>query len=139
MATNGAKPDAGESSQSSSARYANGDSKKAVARVNPPVAKPTRKDIDATFSRFGALIHASNRPLPNRFGDGREPTKQDDKQTGILEDLEALRKGGFLIESAQTLRMALKSAKKGGPVDDKTMIVSMSQFLPYGQIANNST
>ena len=100
----------------------NGPVSKDVLRINPPVAKPTRKEVDATFAKFAQLINASNRPLPNRFGDGRDvsATEHED-MTGIRADIAALRRGGYIIESIQTLWMALRG--KGAPADDKTMIV----------------
>ncbi|KAL7269861.1 hypothetical protein RUND412_007453 [Rhizina undulata] len=90
----------------------------------PPVAKLTRKQLDKTFAQFSALIHASNRPVPNRYGDGRErATSADEKKTGIIDDIKVLRQGGFLLESIQTLHMLLKGKLNGGPIDDKTMIM----------------
>lgn len=90
-------------------------------RVSPPVGKPTRKDVDATFSRFASLIHASNRPLPNRYG--TDISEHDEAQTGIMTDIKALRQNGFLKESIGTLLTAAKNKREGGPTDDKTMIM----------------
>jgi linoleate 10R-lipoxygenase len=95
----------------------------APIKVTPPVAQPTRKEVEATFEKFAALIHASNRPLPHRYGDGRTE-KEDDQTTGIRNDIAVLRKGGFLRESLQTIWMTVQNKRRGGPVDDKTMIVS---------------
>ncbi|KAI5788727.1 heme peroxidase [Pyronema domesticum] len=94
----------------------------APIKVNPPVAKPTRKEVEATFEKFASLIHASNRPLPHRYGDGRTE-KEDDQTTGIRNDIAVLRKGGFLMESLQTIWMVVQNKRRGGPVDDKTMIM----------------
>jgi hypothetical protein len=96
----------------------------AVPRVNPPVGKPSRKDVEATFSKFATLIRASNRPLPHRYGDGRKESEDDEVRTGVRADIVALRKDGFLKESLETLVMFANGRRKGGPVDDKTMIVS---------------
>ncbi|KAI5806988.1 heme peroxidase [Geopyxis carbonaria] len=134
MASNGSKasscphiPEGQSSSRASSnTPLSNGNTtiEKAPKRPNPPVAKPTRKELDDTFSKFASLIHASNRPLPNRYGDGRDrKTEYDQKQTGIREDIKALRKGGFLMDSIKTLHLALQTKKKGGPTDDKTMLM----------------
>lgn len=94
------------------------------AKPPPPVAKPTRAAVDSTFEQFANLLHASNRPLPNRFGDGQDQRPPEVKQTGVLTDIKTLRRGGFFWESVGTLWTLLKQKKKGGPVDDKTMIVS---------------
>jgi len=94
------------------------------AKPPPPVAKPTRAAVDSTFEQFANLLHASNRPLPNRFGDGKDRGPPEVKQTGILTDINTLRRGGFFWESVGTLRDLLKQKIKGGAVDDKTMIVS---------------
>jgi len=94
------------------------------AKPPPPVAKPTRAAVDSTFEQFANLLHASNRPLPNRFGDGKDQRPPEVKQTGLLTDINTLRRGGFFWESVGTLRDLLKQKIKGGAVDDKTMIVS---------------
>jgi len=99
-------------------------SNSATPRVNPPVGKPSRKDVEATFAKFASLIRASNRPLPHRYGDGRKESEDDGVHTGIRADIAALRKDGFLKESIETLVMFANGRRKGGPVDDKTMIVS---------------
>ena len=89
---------------------------------NPPVGAPKRKDVDDTFSKFASVIHAANRPLPNRYGYGQEGGVEQE-QTGYLKDFAELRRGGFLLESAGTLWEQSTHARKGGPTDDKTMIV----------------
>ncbi|KAF8249495.1 heme peroxidase [Wilcoxina mikolae CBS 423.85] len=128
MASNGSKAttsaaaEASSSRTSSNAPLTNRPTSKTVARINPPVGKPTRKDIDATFTKFAALIHASNRPLPNRYGDGRDDP-DDEKLTGIRHDIMVLRRGGFMMESLHTLWNTLQNKRKGGPTDDKTMIM----------------
>lgn len=123
-------PASGSQTASNSINGANGTTgfktagpvSKNAARVNPPVAKPTRKEVDATFAKFASLINASNRPLPHRFGDGRdESASEPETMTGYIQDIAALRQGGYIIESIQTLWMALGG--KGKPADDKTMIV----------------
>jgi linoleate 10R-lipoxygenase len=132
MASNGSKAtssagaEASSSRTSSNAPLTNQSSSKSVARANPPVGKPTRKDVDATFAKFANLIHASNRPLPNRYGDGRDGSlnPDHDQRTGIRNDIMVLRRGGFTRESIQTLWEVLHNKRKGGPTDDKTMIVN---------------
>lgn len=100
-------------------------SKSKQKKKSPPLAKKqTRKDVDDTFSKFASLIHASNRPIPNRYGDGRDHDADEVKRTGLRQDIKALRKGGFLGESLKTIRMYLAHAREGGAVDDKTMLVS---------------
>lgn len=94
----------------------------------PPIAKQTRKDVDSVFEQFSSLISASNRPIPDRFGNGA--VVPEDKKTGILTDIGALRRGGFLLESISTLYAVLQQNRKGGPVDDKGMIVSRFS-LPF--------
>lgn len=88
----------------------------------PPLAKQTRKDVDSSFDKFSALINASNRPLPNRYGNGTDRSPESE-QTGIWTDISTLRKGGFLLESVATLWQLVQQKRRGGPVDDKTMIV----------------
>lgn len=88
----------------------------------PPLGKQTRKDVDSSFEQFAAVIQASNRPLPNRYGNG-SINLTEDKKTGIWTDIGALRQGGFLLESISTLYALVQQKKKGGPVDDKSMIV----------------
>ena len=101
----------------------NGAGKHSVpAAVTPPVAKPTRKNGDTALTKLVALDRAANRPLPNRFGDGRGEADPP-AATGIRHDIATLRKGGFLAESIRTLSMFLKGKLKGGLTDDKTMIV----------------
>lgn len=113
----------GHSNGASKGNKSNNQKKKA-----PPVAKkPTRKDVDNTFSKFASLIHAANRPIPNRYGDGRDHDAVEEKKTGLRQDIKALRKGGFLGESLKTIRMYLAHAREGGPVDDKTMLVCFSR------------
>lgn len=87
----------------------------------PPLAKQTRKDVDSVFEQFSSLIQASNRPLPNRFGNG--DVVPEEKRTGIFTDIGVLRRGGFLLESISTLYAVFQQQKKGGPVDDRRMIV----------------
>jgi hypothetical protein len=95
----------------------------------PPVAKPTRETVDSTFDQFSNLLHASNRPLPNRFGDGKDHRPPPEKKTGVLLDIATLRAGGFFWESVGTLRDFLKGKLAGGPTDDRTMIVSLFGFF----------
>ena len=98
---------------------------KTVQRSTIKPKKPTKQDLDHTFAQLSTLIHASGRPVPGRYGDGRERKPSDEEeQTGILTDLRVLKKGGFLSESVGTIWMLLRGKMKGGPIDDKTMIVS---------------
>lgn len=94
----------------------------------PPLAKQTRKDVDSAFEQFSSLIRASNRPLPNRFGNG--DVVPEEKRTGIFTDIGVLRRGGFLLESISTLYAVFQQHKKGGPVDDRRMIVCCSNLPP---------
>lgn len=97
----------------------------------PPVAKPTRKDVDSSFKQFASLIEASNRPLPDRYGGASLIPLE--KRTGIFTDIGVLRKGGFLLESISTLYAVYKQHKKGGPTDDRRMIVRCfnTYLLPH--------
>ncbi|KAI5837020.1 heme peroxidase [Morchella snyderi] len=88
----------------------------------PPLARQTRKDVDSSFDKFSALINASNRPLPNRYGNGTDRAEEAE-QTGIWTDISTLRKGGFLLESVATLWQLVQQKRRGGPVDDKIMIM----------------
>jgi linoleate 10R-lipoxygenase len=93
--------------------------------------KPNRNDVEDTFKKFASLIHASNRPLPHRYGSGQAgsgPAEQE--MTGIGHDLSVLRKDGFLLESLKTIWDFASDKIKGDPVDDKTMIVSIA--VPSG-------
>jgi hypothetical protein len=123
MAANGSKAGTWESSSTS-----------VTPQVNPPVAKkvkPTRSDVENTFKKFASLIHASNRPLPHRYGSGQDGTgPAEQEMTGLRHDLSVLRKNGFLFESLQTIWEFASGKIKGDPVDDKTMIVSIS--VPNG-------
>lgn len=87
----------------------------------PPIAKQSRKDVDSAFEQISSVIHASNRPLPNRYGNGA--VTQEEKKTGILTDIATLRQGGFILETIATLYAVIQQHRKGGPVDDKNMIV----------------
>lgn len=100
----------------------------------PPVGKPTREDVDSTFKQFASLIEASNRPLPDRYGGAA--LIPEEKRTGIFTDIGVLRRGGFLLESISTLYAVYKQHKKGGPTDDRRMIVRCSNlsFIPYTSI-----
>lgn len=90
----------------------------------PPLSKQTRKDVDSAFDQFSSLIAASNRPLPNRYGNGSVKSIAEDQLTGYWTDIATLRKGGFILESISALWEYVSHQRKGGPVDDKTMIVS---------------
>jgi len=125
---NGSNTPTVPASKSIDPRHSASNRNTAVARVNPPVGKPSRKEVEATFTKFASLIHASNRPLPHRYGDGKSAAEEEE-QTGIRADLTALRKGGFLKESIETLLMFAKGKWKGGPTDDKTMIVCIHSHL----------
>ncbi|PWW77608.1 heme peroxidase [Tuber magnatum] len=127
--TNGTNDAAQGRSNGCSNGASNGVSKaktsKSAARAKPPppVAKPTRAAVDNTFEQFANLLHASNRPLPNRSGDGKDQRPPEVKQTGVLTDINTLRRAGFFWESVGTLWDVLKGKVKGGLVDDKTMIM----------------
>lgn len=97
-------------------------------KPSPPLSKQTRKDVDSSFEQFAAVIQASNRPLPNRYGNG-SINLTEDKKTGIWTDIGALRQGGFLLESISTLYALVNQKRQGGPVDDKTMIVCYLNYL----------
>ena len=72
--------------------------------------------------------------MPNKYGDGRDRASDDDAvHTGVLSDIGALKKQGILLESFRTLWDLMRSKMKGGPVDDKTMIVGSPQNLPLRQ------
>lgn len=94
------------------------------SKGGPVTKNPTRKEVDDVFSKFAGLIQASNRPIPNRYGDGRDHDATEEQQTGVWNDMKVLKKGGYLGETLKTLWMHMSHARKGGPVDDKTMIVS---------------
>jgi hypothetical protein len=94
-----------------------------TTHANPPVAKPSRKDVDDSFKKFASLISAADRPLPHRYGDGRPDSEEEAKQTGLIVDAKTLVKGGFLMESLKTIWMFIQSQKTGGPIDDKTMLM----------------
>ncbi|TGZ79433.1 heme peroxidase [Ascodesmis nigricans] len=104
------------------------------SKGGPVTKNPTRKEVDDVFSKFAGLIQASNRPIPNRYGDGRDHDATEEQQTGVWNDMKVLKKGGYLGETLKTLWMHMSHARKGGPVDDKTMImermIQLSARLP---------
>jgi hypothetical protein len=103
---------------------------KSVQRPTIKPKKPNRQDLDQTFAQLSSLIHAASRPLPNKYGDGRDrKAAADEEHTGILTDLRSLKKQGFLSESVKTIKDLLRGRMKGLPVDDKTMIVGVPKTL----------
>lgn len=87
--------------------------------------KPTRKEVDQTLGAITNLVHASNKPLPNRFGDGKErKSVYDEQYGGTWADIKFLLKNGNLGESYRTVKALSKAKKNPGYTDDKTYIVS---------------
>ena len=87
--------------------------------------KPTRAEVDKTMSAVTNLLHASNKPLPHRYGDGKQRRSiYDETYTGSWNDIKSLLKQGHLKESYKTVTTVAKHKKHGGYTDDKTYIVS---------------
>lgn len=86
--------------------------------------RPSRKEVDQTLGALTSLIHASHKPLPSRYGDGKErKSVYDEKYEGKLADLKSLWKSGHLKESYRTISTLSKHQKNPGYIDDKTYIV----------------
>lgn len=86
--------------------------------------RPSRKELDKTLGALTNLIHASNKPLPSPYGDGKErKSVYDEKYQGKLADIRSLWKDGHLLESYTTLKTLAKHKRKPGYTDDKTYIV----------------
>ena len=91
--------------------------------------KPTRKEVESTMGALTNLLHASNKPLPHRYGDGKQRKSiYDEEFTGLWQDIKALIKQGHLKETIKTVRTVAKHKKHGGYTDDKTYIVSHYQL-----------
>ncbi|KAF8454382.1 heme peroxidase [Terfezia claveryi] len=89
--------------------------------------RPTRKEMEQTMSALTNLLHASNKPLPNRYGDGKERKSiYDEKYEGVWGDIKALAKQGKLSESYKTISTVAKHKKHGGYTVDKTYITFVS-------------
>lgn len=81
------------------------------------------------------LIHASHKPLPHHYGDGKSRQSAYDQQyEGTWGDIKALWKAGHLKESYKTIKTVAKHKKHGGYTDDKTYImeyvIRLSSHLP---------
>ena len=75
-----------------------------------------RQDVENSFSKYAALIHASRRPLPNQSGDGQY---LDHTASGSLwGDLRTL---GF--KDVKTLMAVMQDKASGGLQDDKTYMM----------------
>ncbi|KAF8465354.1 heme peroxidase [Kalaharituber pfeilii] len=106
-----------------------------VSKYKGSKAKPTRKDVDQTMGAITNLLHASNKPLPHRYGDGKQRKSiYEQKYTGIWADIKYLSKEGNLKESYKTLRTLAKHKKRPGYTDDKTYtmeyVIRLSAHLP---------
>ena len=91
--------------------------------------KVKRENVESTFSKYTQLIHASQRPLPTRSGDG-EYLESGKKTTGLGKDLRVM---GF--QGIRTVVALVKSKLSGELVDDRTYLmekiinVRMALFL----------
>jgi len=86
--------------------------------------RPTRKEVEQTMGALTNLLHASNKPLPSRYGDGKQRKSiYDEKYEGVWGDIKALAAQGRLMESYKTITTVAKHKKHGGYTDDKTYIV----------------
>jgi linoleate 10R-lipoxygenase len=91
-----------------------------------------RKDVSSTFNDFAQVLHASQRPLPDRTGDGSYLAKEE--PSGLLTDLRSL---GF--KDVKTLREVFQNKSKGQLVDDKTYIMERVIQLVAGLPSTSKT
>ncbi|KAI9681280.1 MAG: hypothetical protein M1817_002563 [Caeruleum heppii] len=88
---------------------------------------PQRKDIERVFHQYGAVVHASLRPLPTQTGDG---TYIEHKVPSTLwNDFKSLGLGDF-----DTILKMVKSKLLGDPLDDKKYlmekVIQLASALP---------
>jgi len=94
-------------------------------KYNGAKERPTRKEVEQTMGALTNLLHASHKPLPHRYGDGKQRKSiYDEKYEGVWGDIKSLVKQGHLKESYKTISTVAKHKKHGGYIDDKTYIVS---------------
>lgn len=102
-------------------------------KYNGAKEKPTRKEVDQTMGALTNLLHASNKPLPNRYGDGKQRKSiYDESYEGAWADIKSLMKQGHLKESYNTISTVTKHKKHGGYTDDKTYIVGFCNCISIG-------
>ena len=75
-----------------------------------------RQEIETTFSKYAALIHASRRPLPNQTGDGQY--LEHHEAGSLWGDLRTL---GF--KDVKTLMGVMQNKATGELQDDKTYLM----------------
>lgn len=79
----------------------------------------SRADVEASFTQFAQLIHASKVPLPTQTGDGGLVDHAE--PSGLLADIKAM---GF--KDAKTLMNVMKTKATGELQDDKTYLMEQT-------------
>ncbi|KAK5629121.1 hypothetical protein RRF57_004836 [Xylaria bambusicola] len=90
--------------------------------------KANREGITETFTQLAQWIRASERPYPTQTGHG---TFTVGKKPRLRSDLKTLS-----MKDIKTVKTIIKNLIKGGPIDDKTMImeetIQLVAGLPHG-------
>lgn len=109
--------------------------KTAPSDISPPpepaerseASPATRTDVEATFTQFASLIHASNRPLPDQTGDGSYIQKEE--STGFWADMKSLG-----VKDLVTVKNIIADKASGLPQDDRKMhmeqVIQLVAALP---------
>jgi hypothetical protein len=85
----------------------------------------SRAEVESSFNAFANLVHAAQRPLPNKLGDGTYPEEQAE-HSSVWADIKSL---GF--KDAKTLMEVMKNTASGADVDDKTMLMERVIQVSY--------
>ncbi|KAL8832165.1 MAG: hypothetical protein Q9191_000438 [Dirinaria sp. TL-2023a] len=85
-------------------------------KEDPVDHSASRHEVESSFSKFGQLIHASQRPLPTQTGDGAYLDHTE--PSGLLHDLKTI---GF--KDVNTLMQVMRNKATGELQDDKTYMM----------------
>ena len=91
--TNGYRSDSHSTTATSKAPASSSVPK--VKEKPAPLPEPTSNGVSSTFTQFGQLLHASQRPPPTQHGDGTY--NKTTKKTSISKDLKYIGRKGMPV------------------------------------------